>query len=700
MKRLLLFAAFLLAAAACQPETLFSDEQKPEKNDTLVFHATIASELEGDTKTFMNDDWKVRWNEGDKVSIFNRNTVNLESTFQGEEGASQGDFISINSPASGEAVSHIYGIYPYSAATSINTEGEINLSLPENQVYYGGKSFGKGANTSVSVSDDENLMFKNVGGFLVIKLYGSGVSVSKVVLTGHNGEKLSGSATVEMSINEAPAVTMQDDATEKVSMICNSPVTLGAGADHATRFVLVIPPTDFENGFSIRVTDSNGGVYLKSTSNPVSIGRNQLVSMSPLEVTPDYTYNDNIEFADAAVKALCVANWDKDGDGELSKGEAKEVTSLGSVFYRNHDIRSFDELQYFTGLTRIDDEAFWYSGIASVVIPENVTTIGMGAFSQSALTSITIPPTVTFIDELAFGLCYGLTSVTLSEGITTLEAAVFQECGLKSIIIPNSVTHIKGYAFFGTRLSSITIPEGVIEIGDSAFSDGPHVVTIPATVKSIGAQAFWAAEQINVLRVIPPQVGSQAFNGYCTIKVPAGSEAAYKSAPGWSNYASNISSISLNTEYVDLGLSVKWLTCNANASSPEDLGTFFTWTEARERYSTGTYRLPTNAELEELIENCTITRVHDGMIFSRNGASLFLPNTGTEKDGTYYPYYNVNPLYDGGSYYWSNDSTNDPHFQPEGYRLRWINQSGPDSDPAIVGGGLSVFRYPVRLVKP
>ena len=58
---------------------------------------------------------------------------------------------------------------------------------------------------------------------------------------------------------------------------------------------------------------------------------------------------DNITFADANVKALCVGNWDTDKDGELSTEEAAAVTTLGTVFKGKTNITTFDELRYFTG---------------------------------------------------------------------------------------------------------------------------------------------------------------------------------------------------------------------------------------------------------------------------------------------------------------------------------------------------------------
>lgn len=56
-----------------------------------------------------------------------------------------------------------------------------------------------------------------------------------------------------------------------------------------------------------------------------------------------------IRFEDPEVKRICVENWDKDGDGELSMEEAASVSSIGTIFQNNTKIKSFDELAIFKG---------------------------------------------------------------------------------------------------------------------------------------------------------------------------------------------------------------------------------------------------------------------------------------------------------------------------------------------------------------
>lgn len=114
--------------------------------------------------------------------------------------------------------------------------------------------------------------------------------------------------------------------------------------------------------------------------------------------------------------------------------------------------------------------------------------------------------------------------------------------------------------------------------------------------------------------------------------------------------------------YVDLGLSVKWATCNVGASSPEGYGNYYAWgeTSTKYKYSDDTYsykntnigsdikgtyydvahmkwggnwRMPTKAECEELKDRCTWTWStvggHEGYkLKGPNGESIFLPAAG------------------------------------------------------------------------
>lgn len=130
---------------------------------------------------------------------------------------------------------------------------------------------------------------------------------------------------------------------------------------------------------------------------------------------------------------------------------------------------------------------------------------------------------------------------------------VFYQCvNLTSVYIPNSVTLIINYAFNEcSGLTSVTIGNSVTAISTNAF-DGCFNLTsieIPSSVTSIGNYAFWGCSgltSITCLATTPPTLGSDVFydTNNCPIYVPSGSVDTYKSASGWSAYASRIQAIS------------------------------------------------------------------------------------------------------------------------------------------------------------
>ena len=197
----------------------------------------------------------------------------------------------------------------------------------------------------------------------------------------------------------------------------------------------------------------------------------------------------NIPFADAAVKALCVTNWDRDDDGELSEEEAAAVTTLGSVFRGRADIGQFPELRYFTGLEVIDDYAFCESSIGPVV---------------------TIPGTVHTVGHHAFGSCNNLKEVFVEEGVEKID-----------------------YLAFSGPITFLSLPASLTTMSSMAVD--PYVNADPSSGIFIPEGDLW----VYVHSKTPATINEFAFYylfGEGHLVVPPGTIDAYKAEPGWSHF--------------------------------------------------------------------------------------------------------------------------------------------------------------------
>ena len=134
--------------------------------------------------------------------------------------------------------------------------------------------------------------------------------------------------------------------------------------------------------------------------------------------------------------------------------------------------------------------------------------------------------------------CTGLVSVVIPEGMISIGDKAFSWCErMVSISIPDSVTYIGDGAFNGcTRLESITIPDGVTRIGKATFRlcESLSSVSIPDSVTEIGEKAFARCVSLSAI-TIPDSVariGNGAFSG-CVVTVTAPKEAScYGFRPG------------------------------------------------------------------------------------------------------------------------------------------------------------------------
>lgn len=204
--------------------------------------------------------------------------------------------------------------------------------------------------------------------------------------------------------------------------------------------------------------------------------------------------------------------------------------------------------------------------VKNVVIENGVTSIGSCAFDGCQnMTGIVIPGSVKKIGWSAFEGCKRLENLELPDGLETIDSTAFMGCsGIKSISIPETLTNLDPDCFYGipyletitvdsenpryssdefgvlfnkdktvleyypegnTRIS-YTVPDGVTEIGYSAFRSSLIAeVILPESLKEIGWNAFESCPNLKEI-IIPDgveEIGGYAF-AFCTklekVKLP------------------------------------------------------------------------------------------------------------------------------------------------------------------------------------
>lgn len=548
-----------LLIVGCTEVTIEQSNPLTEINSLPDLTASFADE--GETRTFVEDSKYLRWHESDLITAFFGNTLNRQYKFKGKTGDNSGTFSLVPSGelGTGNDLSSIYAVYPYDENTTITDNGVISLTLPATQTY-AENSFGKGANTMVAVTEsveDTFLSFKNACGYLKLKLYGDDVTIASIEVKGNNEEKIAGSATATMEFGGVPTIAMNDEATTSVTLDCGEGVSIGATADMATEFWIVLPETTFESGITITATNTDGAVFSKSTTNTVAITRNDIQPMVALKA----------EFATAKPANNEIWYTSSDASVVTPNNTAAFGANIVSNTYKNdRGVLTFD-----SDVDRIHNEAF--SGcktLSTIILPDGVEFVGYEAFYMcEALTSITIPQSLYDIWYDAFAYCNNLKDVFISD-LTAWCNISFQEfCSnplcyggnlilngvlIKDLIVPTDITVIEPYAFCGCdSLISVTIPDNVNVIGYSSFESCNNLKTIDfsSNVSSIGRDAFKYCYGISDVYCRPMNCPALYYDEYygdwglhfysnCSIYVPNLSIGLYRTADGWSKYVDRL----------------------------------------------------------------------------------------------------------------------------------------------------------------
>ena len=211
------------------------------------------------------------------------------------------------------------------------------------------------------------------------------------------------------------------------------------------------------------------------------------------------------------------------------------------------------------------------ASIRTAVVGEGVTRIGNNfLYGCPSLDSITLPETLESVGEGFLAYCTSLASLTLPGGLTGIGDGFLSDCeSLASVTLPGDVPSVgHGFLYGCTALASVTLPEGLESAGDTFLGGCSSLtsVTLPEGLESVGGgflvgcrgltsltlpagltvagdgflYGCTGLEELTVRAATPPALGSEdAFNGVSNtipVYVPAGSEAAYKTAAGWSYF--------------------------------------------------------------------------------------------------------------------------------------------------------------------
>lgn len=133
----------------------------------------------------------------------------------------------------------------------------------------------------------------------------------------------------------------------------------------------------------------------------------------------------------------------------------------------------------------------WFKGITSiktVILGNNVETVGNEAFSGCGIRSLSIPNSVKSIGDYAFFNIMFLKSLTIPSSCTYIGKGAFENCiRLENLEISNGVKKIREYAFSNCRkLRKVIIPPSVTSIGLNAFDEGFDLtyIGIPSSLPS------------------------------------------------------------------------------------------------------------------------------------------------------------------------------------------------------------------------
>ena len=337
MKLLNIFTNILVLSSMAV--SVACNETEERGSEARTINAVI---VQPDTRTSLNGPdangvYKTVWSSGDQIMVFSGDLA-CSYILKSGENTNKGVFEGYGNSED------LVAVYPLSIGVS-RTGATIEVGLPEVQEYVSG-NIPLGAYPMLGIYGDETFSFRNLCSVLKVPMFGD-ATVKSITFTPNNaGVKASGKAVINVNSTQ---LEMDDNSKPSVKLDCPD-VKLSA---QPTDFHFVVPAQIYPGGFTLTIATDKGDV-VKTLKSDITLDRSVLYPIEAFECKIDS--KDNIVFEDANFKAYLVANFDTDGDGEISKEEAFAITK---IIVGTKDIESLAGIEHMANLTELRCEGPW-----------------------------------------------------------------------------------------------------------------------------------------------------------------------------------------------------------------------------------------------------------------------------------------------------------------------------------------------------
>ena len=337
MKLLNIFTNILVLSSMAV--SVACNETEERGSEARTINAVI---VQPDTRTSLNGPdangvYKTVWSSGDQIMVFSGDLA-CRYILKSGENTNKGVFEGYGNSED------LVAVYPFSIGVS-RTGATIEVGLPEVQEYVSG-NIPLGAYPMLGIYGDETFSFRNLCSVLKVPMFGD-ATVKSITFTPNNaGVKASGKAVINVNSTQ---LEMDDNSKPSVKLDCPD-VKLSA---QPTDFHFVVPAQIYPGGFTLTIATDKGDV-VKTLKSDITLDRSVLYPIEAFECKIDS--KENIIFEDANFKAYLVANFDTDGDGEISKEEALAITK---IIVGTKDIESLAGIEHMANLTELRCEGPW-----------------------------------------------------------------------------------------------------------------------------------------------------------------------------------------------------------------------------------------------------------------------------------------------------------------------------------------------------